>query len=152
MNIKNQLKYNSYNEFRLNSIEFIFNNVISIIFRLWYLHHLQAVLKLFFRILSKLTVNQNIESPKYKFDGEHDTKWNFYYLTLIIIKMSHQLKLYSTEINEYMFTRDANKKYNNKLDFMPYVIFSLIFHIPFLWQRLIASIQTSHDVLYSLTR
>ena len=36
--------------------------------------------------------------------------------------MSHQLKLYSTQINEYMFTRDANKIHtnNNKLDTSPF--------------------------------
>ena len=44
--------------------------------------------------------------------------------------MSHQLKLYFTEINEYMFTTDANKIQQGK-NFMS-ILSILIFHIPFL--------------------
>ena len=53
----------------------------------------------------------------------------FYYLTLTIIKMSHQLKLYSTQINEYMFTRDANKIHQQQqVGFYVHVMFS---HFPY---------------------
>lgn len=46
--------------------------------------------------------------------------------------MSHQLKLYSTQINEYMFTRDANKIHHQQQQagFYVHVMFP-IFHIPF---------------------